>query len=88
MPRCEQSLGNPVRQLWISFTPGKNDARENQVKEGAWDMTQSHKCAFLNGDLCQSEEHCQYKLTTACYPLGEYFCGKDQILSQENYTQT
>jgi hypothetical protein len=43
-------------------------------------MTQSHKCAFLDGDECRADDHCQYKLTTACYPLGPKFCGKDQIL--------
>jgi hypothetical protein len=44
-------------------------------------MTQSHKCAYLHDyDRCTGEEWCQYKLTTAYYPLGEIFCGKDQIL--------
>jgi len=45
-------------------------------------MTQSHKCAFLHeADVCGGDEWCQYKLTTACYPLGPIFCGKDQIVA-------
>ena len=45
-------------------------------------ITQSHLCAFLYAyNQCSCDEHCQYKLTTACYPIGPHFCGKDQILA-------
>ena len=47
---------------------------------------QSHKCAYLKeDDQCVGDEHCQFKLTTACYPLGPHFCGKDQIIMREVY---
>jgi hypothetical protein len=43
-------------------------------------MTPEAQCAFLDEVFCRGDEYCQYKLTTACYPLGEKFCGKDLIL--------
>lgn len=42
---------------------------------------QNHKCFYLDGDLCRSDERCQYTLTTACYPHGPHLCGKDQLLA-------
>lgn len=46
-------------------------------------MPQSHNCGYLDGDLCHGDEHCQYRMTADCYPLGPYFCGKDQIIALE-----
>jgi len=49
-------------------------------------MAQSHNCAYLDGEdreLCRADACCQYKLTTACYPLGPQICGKDQLLAIE-----
>ena len=44
---------------------------------------QSHKCAYLDGpgDWCRLDGCCQYKLTTACSPMGPQICGKDQALA-------
>lgn len=43
---------------------------------------QSHKCAFLDGDICRADEPCQYQLFDKIREL-ETFCGKDQILKLE-----
>jgi hypothetical protein len=45
---------------------------------------QSHNCAYLQGDQCRCDEHCQYKLTTAGESSGPVFCGKDQILKVQS----